>query len=256
MLGENEQLQVDLAGLDADSDANRRRMLALTLLLLLLVALIFAAVKYRQFWFESLSFQDTGEQTTSKKVQVNQGNVIPTPSRKSRSSGKQHKQSVSETQMAESSMQEVLSAPLQVDVTYAGGRHKTLLARDSAIHLDLPNHLRQSITASPVDAGSGVINAAERDSDSLQRTEAVVRPVEPVYPLLAQRMKVQGSVVLQARIGKDGSVQSLEVVSGPDILANAALEAVRQWRFKPAYEAGRAVPAEARITVNFTISTR
>jgi protein TonB len=83
-----------------------------------------------------------------------------------------------------------------------------------------------------------------------------VRAADPIYPVLAQQMKVQGSVVLQARIGKDGSVQSLQVVSGPEILANAALEAVRQWRFKPAYEAGRAVPAEARITVNFTISTR
>jgi protein TonB len=144
-----------------------------------------------------------------------------------------------------------------VDVTYSDGRHKTLLAHDSAIHLDLPNDPRQSVTASPVDAGgSGVINAAERDSHSLQKMETVVRPADPIYPVLAQQMKVQGSVVLQARIGKDGSVQSLQVVSGPEILANAALEAVRQWRFKPAYEVGRAIPAEARITVNFTISTR
>jgi TonB family protein len=45
------------------------------------------------------------------------------------------------------------------------------------------------------------------------------------------------------------------VVSGPDILANAALEAVRQWRFKPRSDAGAATPAETRITVNFTIST-
>jgi TonB family protein len=152
-------------------------------------------------------------------------------------------------------MPEVIFAPLQVDVTYAGGRHETLLARDSAIHLDLPNDPRQTAAASPVNAGSVVINAAERDSPSLQKVEPVVRP-EPTYPVLAQQMKVQGSVVLQAQIGEDGSVQSLKVVSGPDILASAALEAVRQWRFKPAYNGGRAVRAETRITVNFTISTR
>ena len=155
----------------------------------------------------------------------------------------------------ESSVPGVVSAPSQVDVTYPGGRHETLLARDSAIHLDLQHDPHQPVTASLVDAGSGVINAAERVSHSLQRMDAVVRPVEPIYPPLAQQMKMQGSVVLQAQIGQDGSVQSLQVVSGPDILASAALEAVRQWRFKPADEAGQAVPAETRITVNFIIST-
>lgn len=252
MLGQNEQLQVDLAGLDVSSDQTRNRILALTLLFLLLVVILFLAVKYRQFWFESLSFRDTRPQATSEKVQESEGTKNPTAFRKT-TRGKKHTTSLSETRLPESSMQEVRSAPLQVDVTYSGGRHKTLIAHDSAIHLDLPNDPRQYVVPSPVDAaGSGVISAAERDSHSLQ-TE--VRPADPIYPVLAQQMKVQGSVVLQARIGKDGSVQSLQVVSGPEILANAALEAVRQWRFKPAYEAGRAIPAEARITVNFTIST-
>ena len=269
MLGKNEQLHVNFAGLEASSDRNRRRgMRALALLLAL--ALILVAVRYRQFWFESLSFQHAAEQTTSEKVKESQRNVNPTASRKSSSSGKQHTPSVTEAVMAteevmeqakkkedspESSVPEVVSALSQVDVTYPGGRHETLLARDSSIHLDLQHDPRQPVTASPVDAGSGVINAAERVSHSLQRMEAVVRPVEPIYPLLAQQMKMQGSVVLQAQVGKDGSVQSLQVVSGPDILASAALEAVRQWRFKPTDEAGQAVPAETRITVNFIIST-
>jgi protein TonB len=68
-------------------------------------------------------------------------------------------------------------------------------------------------------------------------------------------MKVQGSVILDAFIGRDGSIQALKIVSGPTILANAAMEAVRQWRFKPYLQAGQAVETEARITVNFTIST-
>jgi protein TonB len=68
-------------------------------------------------------------------------------------------------------------------------------------------------------------------------------------------MKVQGSVVLDAVIGRDGTIQTLKIVSGPTILANAAMEAVRQWRFKPYLQAGEAVETEARITVNFTIST-
>ena len=68
-------------------------------------------------------------------------------------------------------------------------------------------------------------------------------------------MKVEGSVILQALIGKDGTIQNLRVVSGPHILANAAQDAVRQWHFKPHYEGSEAVETEAKITVNFTIST-
>jgi len=98
-------------------------------------------------------------------------------------------------------------------------------------------------------------DSAVRLSFSPQTAEILVRPVEPIYPLLAQQANVQGSVVLLARIDKDGSVGSVQVVSGTDILANAAVEAVKQWRFKPRNEAGQPNPAETRITVNFTIST-
>ena len=73
--------------------------------------------------------------------------------------------------------------------------------------------------------------------------------------MLARQMKVQGSVVLQVLIGRDGLIQNLQVVSGPPILASAAREAVRQWHFKPHYEGTESVETQARITVNFTIST-
>jgi TonB family protein len=254
MLGENEQPQINLAGLDASSDQNRRRqMLALSLLLL---AFILVVVRYRHFWFESLTFENAAEQTNSDKLKESQPIANSTTSRKN---SKQHPPSVAGMPTAElpgaQEQAEVISAPLRVDVTYASGQHETLLARNSAIHLDFQHDPRQSVLASPADPGSGVINASERVSYSLRTMETVVRPVEPIYPLLAQQTNLQGSVVLQARIGKDGSVQSLQVLSGPDILTSAALEAVRQWRFKPHLEAGQAVPTETRITVNFTIST-
>ena len=73
--------------------------------------------------------------------------------------------------------------------------------------------------------------------------------------MLARQMKVQGSVILQALIGRDGTIQDLHVLSGPGILANAAEEAVRQWKFKPHLIGNEAVETQARITVNFTIST-
>ena len=86
-------------------------------------------------------------------------------------------------------------------------------------------------------------------------SHALVHPVQPSYPMLARQMKVQGAVVLQALIGSEGTIQDLKVLSGPAILASAAEEAVRQWRFKPYMQNGVPLETEAKITVNFTIST-
>jgi protein TonB len=66
---------------------------------------------------------------------------------------------------------------------------------------------------------------------------------------------VQGAVSLQALISREGSIQELQILSGPAILAVAAREAVKQWHFKPYLQNGIPVETEARITVNFTIST-
>jgi periplasmic protein TonB len=68
-------------------------------------------------------------------------------------------------------------------------------------------------------------------------------------------MKVQGAVTLQALISKDGTIQELQILSGPHILAAAAREAVMQWHFKPFLQNGQPVETRARIKVNFTIST-
>jgi protein TonB len=62
-------------------------------------------------------------------------------------------------------------------------------------------------------------------------------------------------VILEALIGKNGNIQNLRVLSGPAILSDAARDAVKQWHFKPYLMAGQPVETQARITVNFTIST-
>ena len=69
-------------------------------------------------------------------------------------------------------------------------------------------------------------------------------------------MNVQGSVLLQVRIGTEGNIEDVQVVSGPDILSAAAVQAVKQWHFKPYLQEGRAVETEAHITVNFNISAQ
>jgi protein TonB len=98
-------------------------------------------------------------------------------------------------------------------------------------------------------------NAAQRVKMSADTTQALQTPVDPSYPVLARQMKVQGAVVIQALISADGSIQDLRILSGPSILASAAQEAVRQWRFKPYLQNGQQVETQAKITVNFTIST-
>jgi periplasmic protein TonB len=83
----------------------------------------------------------------------------------------------------------------------------------------------------------------------------LVRKVEPSYPQMAKIARVQGAVVLSALIGKDGVIQNLHVVSTASPLLNqSALEAVKQWRYRPYILNGEPVEVDTTITVNFTLS--
>jgi TonB family protein len=226
MQTENYEPQINLAGLEGRSNYSRRRQMFVALILIL-TALILVVAKYRGFWFDSLGLEGITERTKSETVQDGAKQVAPTTTRKNGT--KQHMQSVAEAETQESpSVQAVVLPPMQVDVTYSNGRHQTLVARDSAVHL----------------------------SFSPETEAALMRPVDPVYPLAAQQENLQGAVVLMAHIDKSGSVESVQVLSGPDILANAAVEAVKQWRFKPRADGDPALRAESRVTVNFTISAQ
>jgi protein TonB len=97
-------------------------------------------------------------------------------------------------------------------------------------------------------------NAGERIQMSSDARQLLSRSVRPEYPLLARQMKVQGRVELEASIDKDGGIRTLSVTAGPTILADAAREAVKQWRFKPHMEGGQPVETQVPISVNFTIS--
>jgi protein TonB len=99
-----------------------------------------------------------------------------------------------------------------------------------------------------------VTNAAEQVRVSSGAGELASPPVGSVDPLLAKQQTMEGSVVLVARIDKGGNIQNLQAISGPEILFDAAREAVKQWHFKPYYQSGQAVETEAQITVKFAIS--
>jgi protein TonB len=77
--------------------------------------------------------------------------------------------------------------------------------------------------------------------------------VEPAYPPLAEEARIQGVVVLTALIDKGGNIQSLQVVSGHPLLARAAIDAVKQWRYKPFLLNGQPLEVETTVTVTFHV---
>jgi protein TonB len=82
----------------------------------------------------------------------------------------------------------------------------------------------------------------------------LVRRVQPNYPPLARQARIQGQVVLQAEISKDGSIENLRLISGHPMLAPSAIEAVKQWKYRPYFLNGEPVEVETQITVNFSLS--
>ncbi len=82
----------------------------------------------------------------------------------------------------------------------------------------------------------------------------VIHKVQPNYPQLAKTARVQGNVQLAALIGKDGTIQNLHVLSGHPLLTQAALDAVKQWRYKPYILNGEPVEVDTQITVIFSLS--
>jgi protein TonB len=81
----------------------------------------------------------------------------------------------------------------------------------------------------------------------------LVKSVQPMYPQTARQMRVQGSVELLANIGKDGSITAVKVLSGPQVLSRAAIDAVKQWQYKPYYLDDQPVEIQTQITVNFKL---
>jgi protein TonB len=91
-----------------------------------------------------------------------------------------------------------------------------------------------------------------RIASGVQSAKLVFGP-RPVYPPLARAARIQGTVKIQAIIGRDGAIKDLQVISGPPLLIAAAIEAVRQWRYLPTLLNGDAVEVMTDIDINFTI---
>jgi protein TonB len=82
----------------------------------------------------------------------------------------------------------------------------------------------------------------------------LLRKVNPTYPPLARQARIQGVVVLQAQISKNGDIENLQLLSGHPMLAPAAIEAVKQWKYKPYLLNGEPVEVDTQVQVNFTLA--
>jgi protein TonB len=82
----------------------------------------------------------------------------------------------------------------------------------------------------------------------------LIRKVPPAYPPLARQARIQGTVILQAQISKTGDIENLQLISGHPMLAPAAIEAVKQWKYKPYLLNGEPVEVETQVQVNFTLA--
>ncbi len=88
---------------------------------------------------------------------------------------------------------------------------------------------------------------------SVIKAPVKTRDVRPVYPPIAMTARVSGMVILEARVGSDGSVEDARVIRSVPLLDQAALDAVMQWRFRPTLLNGLPVPVIMTLTVNFVL---
>jgi TonB family protein len=87
-------------------------------------------------------------------------------------------------------------------------------------------------------------------------SDQIITKVAPVYLPLARQARIQGQVILRVHISKSGDVENLQLVSGHPMLAPAAIEAVKQWKYRPYLLNGEPVKVETNVTVNFTLADK
>jgi periplasmic protein TonB len=181
--------------------------------------------------------------------------------------------------------------PRAVDVTVVHHPNTPLVERENPLVIHAPGHVpdRIDMTAdkhAPRDPSTGFYVPGQIPSDGTERasdflTQLIDTPkmhpvmkqpvnsmrvspgvveglllnrIEPHYPEIPRRAHIQGDVVLAATIGRDGRIENLHVVSGHPLLAQAALDAVRQWRYRPYMLGTEAVEVETQVTVRFRLN--
>jgi protein TonB len=237
----------------------RKLMLALVLLLVALVAIL---IKDRQFWFGSEEAVIESDLPTAQPTPASPAQSAPIATKAAPATttavahatknpvatAKTSSQPVTPEAPAVTATRTVLP-PLDVEVI-AGDNHHTVRPRSNVTKVQVAKvpGIQLEAPAASVTSKAATHEVVPASATHLPQTE-----IHATYPVLAQHMNVQGSVVLEALIGTDGMIENVRVLRGPAILSSAAQQAVREWKFKPIYLHGQAVESKATITVNFTI---
>jgi protein TonB len=142
-------------------------------------------------------------------------------------------------------------------VALAGGPSKIVVNSQSpppAAPVSAPNLAVGSNGSSALTALTRPVDTAA-PSANLEQSQLVdvqlIRSIPPTYPAIARARRVTGSVNLKVRVGKDGKVVAVQFLGGPDIFKDAAVDAVRQWQYKPATLNGKPIEQEIDIKLNF-----
>ncbi len=117
---------------------------------------------------------------------------------------------------------------------------------------DTTTGLPENVVDTLQPSGTHAVDPAEISVEATDNY--VLTEVEPEYPKDAQRLHIQGQVVMKVLVGTDGMVRDIEVISGDPQLSKAAADAVRNWHFRPHASAGQPVEFESQITINFTLT--
>jgi TonB family protein len=267
MLEMNSRTQLATPQGEIANQQNNRLLIALTLLL---VALVVVLVKDREFWFGSFEAESSAADSESisnsnpvaATAKTSQAPVAKAATTKQLASktfthavDALHKNAASATTNPANPASPVMATnrvvlpPLDVEVV-AGDSHRMVHSGSNVAKVQIPSDSKRAAAVTATMTLPTNAAGHERITASVPELH---QTVETTYPLLGKNSRVQGSVVLQAIVGADGNIENLRVLSGPAVLATAAQQAVRQWRFKPVIENGQAVETKAKITVNFSI---
>jgi protein TonB len=142
-----------------------------------------------------------------------------------------------------------IAVPLQISAPPRGNSVVTNAGIPSSLRSQLASSTPEASGNKPVDAAMSSIEPMILPASALP--ELVPQPAEPDYPEAAKASSQRGSVVLEILIGRDGTVQDAKFLQGSLVFARTAIDAVKQWRFKPYLLNGHAVAVQSTVTLNF-----
>jgi len=255
------QPQINLTAYD--TAAKQKFVLRALLALAVLAGFVLVLVKYHD-WFRNVLTGASNEVRVSTSATTTTEKTRHVSHTTSRRASSKHRVDAVDAPASEARLalapgmtEFTIRSPLVVELISAAGQHQMIRARDNSIYLYSHDETLAApdVVEANVVYGTGEIKlASEQIRLSSGNGELASPPVGSVDSLLAKQEALEVSVVLLARIDKDGNIDDLQVISGPESLLASAREAIKQWRFKPYYKSGEAAETEAQITVRFANS--